>query len=90
METDFLEFLPKAAIIAALPSAFAIALLRKWGCLELAQARAPRLLSELAGCGLCLSFWASALISALAALITGDARWLAAPLFSTPVTRALL
>lgn len=84
-----IEILEYAAFTALL-SAFALLLLGKWRVLEWMQMHGNRLLSAMAGCTFCLSWWCGVLVAVTLYVITGDAAALASPLLSTPLTRIML
>ena len=73
-------------IAVALASAFCLSLVRKWGWLEWLQVHANGFFYKLLSCHFCTSFWTGAMLSAIAATITGNV-WilLCAPL-SIPLT----
>lgn len=77
-------------LYSALLSAFALLLATKTGGIEWLQVHAPRLLSEMASCNFCLSWWCNVLLCAAFYLFTGDTRALFVPFFATPLTRFLL
>lgn len=74
----------------ALSAAFIITLLNKWGIIEYVQVHGNDFFSKMFRCDFCLSFWCGVILAFVWALATGDIRVLAAPLFSTIVTRNLL
>lgn len=78
------------AVLVALCAAFLLTLAGKLGVLEWIQAHGCRLLSEMARCGFCLSFWAGLALSAVLLCVTGDWLMLTIPVFSAPITRMLL
>lgn len=84
-----IEFAVSVLLVAAL-AAFAVLLMKKWGIVEWLQVNGSDLISKLANCNFCLSFWAGVLLSAMAVLLTGNGYFMAIPFFSTPITRYLL
>lgn len=74
----------------ALAAAFAVSVLDKWRAVEWLQARGPRLLSEMAACRFCLSWWTCAALALAASLFTLDFRFIAAAVLAAPLTRALV
>ena len=84
-----IEFAVSVLLVAAL-AAFAVLLLKKWHCVEWLQVHGTDLISQMANCDFCLSFWAGVLLSAMAVLLTGNGYLMAIPFFSTPITRRLL
>lgn len=83
------EFLCYVVIVALL-SAFALTLLRKWGIIEWLQVHGNNLISKLANCDFCLSFWSGLIISLLFIVIVGDLELALIPFCSTMITRNLL
>lgn len=77
-------------VLSALLSSFLLLLAAKWGIIEWMQTHGTRLVSLLAHCAFCLSFWANVVCSVLAAIFIGNALLLVLPLFSTPLTRKML
>ena len=79
----------RMVIVAAL-AAFMVLLARKWGIVEWMQVHGWRLVSEMAGCSLCLSWWACVAVSAVFAVCLADVRWMVLPFMATPVTRMMI
>ena len=70
--------------------AFLLLLAHKVGLVETLQVHGSKLISELAHCDFCMSFWLSVFIMLAVVFITGD-WWLAVvPLISTPIARRLI
>lgn len=86
---QFVDFCA-ACVLVALLAAWGLTLLRKWGAIERMQVRGCDLVSRLASCDFCLSWWAGVAVSVIAATVLGEWELLAAPFFSTMITRALL
>ena len=71
-------------------AAFLLTLLRKWGFVERLQVHGNDLISEMAHCDFCLSWWTNVAVSIIAAIVMKDWTILFAPIFSTMITRKLL
>lgn len=80
----------KVIIIIALAAAFVVLLVKKWGMAEYMQVHGDRITSRLFSCDLCMSFWASLMISCFAVCFIDECWVLAVPVFSTPITRMLV
>ena len=91
-EKEVMEIMRFVAVVvlAALCAAFMLILAGKWGLLEWVQIHGCRLLSEMARCGFCLSFWTGLALSVVLLCMTGDWLMLTIPVFSAPITRMLL
>ena len=77
-------------IMVALAAAFVVLVMKKWGVTEWYQVHGDRFTSQLFSCDLCMSFWASVLMT-FCAFFFVDAWWLlTVPVFSTPITRMLV
>ena len=77
-------------VTVALLAAFILSLLIKWEVVEWLQVHGSDLISKMANCDFCLSFWICVAVSAVMMLLTG-AWWLVAvPVMATPITRRLL
>lgn len=77
-------------IVVSLLSAFCLILAKKWGYVERMQISKNEILSELAHCDFCLSFWMCWIVSLVGLAITRDLSFLAIPFCSTPITRCIL
>ena len=77
-------------IMVALAAAFVVLLTKKWGIAEWYQVHGGDFLSKLFACDFCMSFWASVLIFASVAAVTGDVFYYVGPAISTPMTRMLV
>lgn len=77
-------------VCIAFASAFAILLLGKWGVRDVVAAKAPKLISELFSCDLCLSFWVSCILAIILAIFFREISILFIPILSTPITRLLI
>jgi len=79
-----------SVLLVALLATFSILLLKKWGAVEWLQVHGSNLVSKMAHCDLCLSWWVSVALSISVAIVMGDVTMLLVPFFSTPLTRYLL
>jgi hypothetical protein len=77
-------------IAVALISAFAILFIGKIGLRSKIIERAPVLISKLFDCDFCLSFWASAILAIILAIVFSNILLIFIPIFSTPITRVLI
>lgn len=77
-------------LMVACAAAFMVLLAKKWGIAEWMQVHGDRILSELFSCDLCMSFWASVMISFALLYMTEDLTVLMVPVFSTPITRMMV
>lgn len=77
-------------LLTALFSAFSINLLKKWGIIEWLQIHGSELISKMAHCDFCLSWWTNLIISIIVAIIIGSWAILLIPFFSTMITRFVL
>lgn len=77
-------------ILVTLASAFFINLGKKWGVVEWLQVHGSELISKMANCNFCLSFWTSLVICSALAFYTGSYELLLVPIFSTSITRLLV
>lgn len=76
-------------IIPGAFAAYALILLAKWGVVEWLQVRGGRLVSELASCDFCLSWWACLFFGFVGYAVNGGLDWVAAAFVSTLVCRIL-
>lgn len=77
-------------ILIALGAAFVVLLIKKWGIAEWVQVHGNGFFSKLFSCDLCMSFWASVMLSVLTAIMVGDVWLIFLPVFTTPITRMLV
>lgn len=77
-------------VIVATLAAFVLLLARKWGGIEWMQVHGSRLVSEMANCTFCLSWWACVVVAFCFAVANLDVRWMILPFFATPVTRMMI
>ena len=79
-----------ALIVIAQAAAFIILLLGKLGVRDSIITRAPKLISQLFDCDFCLSFWTSAILAIILAILLNEMTILFIPILSTPITRILV
>lgn len=77
-------------ILIALASAFVLTLAYKWGVIEWMQVNGDKIISQMANCDFCLSFWSNVIVCMVVMLVVDDVTIGLAPLFSTMITRKLL
>lgn len=77
-------------IYIALLAAFLILLAQKLGGVEWLQVHGCRLLSEMAHCTFCLSWWACVGVAIVWAVAVGNASLLLVPFMAAPLTRFLI
>lgn len=77
-------------VLVALLSAFMILLAKKLGIIEWMQVHGSDVVSQLASCDFCLSFWTGTILSIVVAFIAGDVRCLIFGLASCSLTRLLV
>lgn len=76
--------------LIALASAFVLTLAYKWGVIEWMQVHGDKIISQMANCDFCLSFWSNVIVCMVVMLVVDDVTIGLAPLFSTMITRKLL
>lgn len=74
-------------VLVALMASFLVLLLTKWGVVEWLQVHGDELLSKMASCSFCLSFWVCLLVTLVVVLGTDNALYMSVPFFATPITR---
>lgn len=77
------------AVAVALVASFFLLLFKKIGIVEWLQVHGSDLISELAHCDFCLSWWLSLIIAIIAAAIIGDWWVIATAVLATPICRKL-
>ena len=77
-------------IIVALLSAFLLLLAYKWGIVEYLQVHGNDIISKMANCQFCLSWWLCVFVSVALLHYTMDCRVLIVPFLATPLCRRLL
>ena len=85
-----LEIYAIAVTLTALASAFVLLLLRKQGAIEYMQVHGSKVISELANCNFCLSFWANLFAALILCVVMPTPVFMTIPIFATPITRILL
>lgn len=78
------------SIVIGCIASFFITLAKKWGIVEYLQVHGSELISEMAHCDFCMSWWVCVLLTAMYAVCTGDTMFLAMPFIGTMVSRFLL
>lgn len=71
-------------------SAFIILFIAKVGILEHMQMSKYKLLSKMAQCDFCLSFWVCVLVTTIMIVLFRDPYLIIVPIMSTPLTRVLV
>lgn len=84
-----LEFICCSAIVALIAS-FTVLLLGKVGALEWMQINGTELISKLASCHFCLSFWIGLIAAVTFAIIMANPILVLVPFCSSPISRMLL
>lgn len=80
-----------AIFLIALASAFFIIFITKTGLRDkIITYTKIRLLAELFNCDFCLSFWVGVGLSVILICITGSCLFIAAPIFTAPLSRVLV
>lgn len=90
MSTVYFITMLSALIYIALAAAFAILLIGKLGVRDEIIIRAPKLISQLFDCDLCLSFWTSLIFAIILAIFFNEMSIIFIPIISTPITRILI
>ena len=85
-----LEIYAIAVALTSLASAFILLLLRKQGAIEYMQIHGSKVISELANCNFCLSFWANLFLALILCVVMPTPIFMTIPIFATPITRILL
>ena len=78
------------AIFVACTSAFLLLLAYKWGIVEWLQVHGGAIVSKMANCDFCLSWWVNVVLSVILFAVTLDVTVLAIPFVSTMLTRKLI
>ena len=76
-------------IVVALVASFVLLLFKKIGIVEWLQVHGDDLISELAHCDFCLSWWLSLIVAIIAAAIVGDWWVIITAVLATPICRKL-
>lgn len=83
------EILINSIVIGCL-AAFSITLAKKWGVVEQMQVHGNDLVSEMAHCDFCMSWWACVVLTLVYIFVTGDTSMVWMPFIGTMVSRRLL
>lgn len=83
-------FIIMCATIVGLWAAFILLLSYKLGVIEWMQVHGCKLISEMAHCNFCLSWWVCLILSIVALCFVGDLHIIAVPFIATPIARILL
>jgi hypothetical protein len=78
------------SVIVGCIAAFLLLLLYKLGIVEWLQVHGDPIISKLAQCDYCMSFWLCGIIMLTMAAITDDAGLICVPIIATPIARRLL
>lgn len=78
------------AVLVALVAAFVVLLTKKWGIAEWMQIHGDRYMSQLFSCDLCMSFWASVILTVIIVAVTDQGQLMLVPVLSTPIARQLV
>lgn len=76
-------------IAAGVFAAYTLVLCDKWGIVEWLQVHGNEIVSEMASCGFCLSWWVCVLLCICGWFLTGGCDWVIAPFIGTMVCRIL-
>ena len=79
----------RCVIMLVVLAVFAGFALSKWGVVEYLQVRGCGLVSEMASCDFCLSWWTCVLMCGIGWLITGSVEWVPSAFVATMVCRML-
>lgn len=85
-----MENLLSYVVIIALATSFTIISLAKVKVLEWFQINGSDFEAKLANCTFCLSFWISLIFSIGIAILLKDLKFIAIPIFATPISRYLV
>lgn len=83
------ELLVNSFVIGCV-AAFFITLAKKWGIVEQMQVRGNDLISEMAHCDFCLSWWACVVLTIVYVFVTGEVDMVYIPFIGTMVSRFLI
>lgn len=83
------ELLVNSVVIGCV-AAFFITLAKKWGIVEQMQVRGNDLISEMAHCDFCLSWWACVVLTIVYVFATGEVDMVYIPFIGTMVSRFLI
>mgnify|MGYP006923363772 CR=1 FL=1 len=78
------------SVVVACVVAFLLLLAHKVGIVEYMQVHGDKIISKMAQCDFCLSFWLSVFLMVAIVWVTGDCELILLPVVSTPIARRLL
>lgn len=79
-----------AAVMVACVVAFVLLLANKLGIIEYLQVHGDKIISQMAHCNFCMSFWTSVLMMIVIVAVTDECSLIAIPIISTPIARILM
>lgn len=80
----------QVVVLVALLAAWMVSLMAKVGIVEWMQVHGTALISEMASCDFCLSWWSCVVVSLVVALCCGEWCYVLVPFLATPITRRLI
>lgn len=78
-----------ASVFVACIVAFTLLLMDKLGIIEYLQVHGDEIISKMAQCKFCMSFWLSVLYMMVIVAFTDDVEFMVIPIISTPIARML-
>ena len=78
------------SVVVACVVAFLLLLAHKVGIVEYMQVHGDKIISKMAQCDFCMSFWLSVFLTVAIVWVTGDCELILLPVVSTPIARRLL
>lgn len=78
-----------ASVFVACIVAFTLLLMHKLGIIEYLQVHGDEIISKMAHCKFCMSFWLSVLYMMVIVAFTDDVEMMVIPIISTPIARML-
>ena len=78
------------SVVLACVVAFLLLLAHKVGIVEYMQVHGDKIISKMAQCDFCMSFWLSVFLMVSIVWVTGDCELILLPVVSTPIARRLL
>lgn len=90
MITETMITILLVAVMVACWSAFILLLLYKWGIVEWMQVHGSIIISKMAHCEFCLSWWLCLILTLIILSITGDVTLVTVPFIATPLARRIL
>ena len=85
-----MERLLDIIVLVAIGAAFVVLLMKKWGVTEWMQVHGDDLISRMASCDFCLSFWVGTLLCCIAACVYDDPWLVFCGMFTSPLTRLMV